>query len=461
MWNRQVHALLDGYELASHLDGSTPTQTIVADDTTSVNLAYTLWKRQDKLIYSALLGAISQTIQPLLSLTTASAEIWTTLASTYAKPSRGHIKQLQHQLKNWSKDTKSIDEYFQGLTTKFDQLGLLGKVIDHEDKIDFVLQGLPDEYKPVVDQTEGRDSPPSLTELHEKLLNHEAKLLSSAYSPSLPISANYAGSGNRSRPQSKNNHRSNHTWHNNNQQQSWNNSQTTNHNRNSRPYLGRCQICGVQGHSAKRCSQLHTVQQSPQRALLPTPPYPPSPWLPRANLATTPSWVVDSGATHHITSDLSNLSLHQPYTGGEEVIVGNGNGLPITRTGFTSLPSIHKSLSLHNVLCVPSIQKNLISVYRLCNVNQVSVEFSPTHFQVKDLTSGVPLLQGRTNKELYEWSISQPAAVALFATHTVKTSLSDWHLRLGHPSLSILQTIISKHSLPLSDTLSIKVFILC
>lgn len=49
-------------------------------------------------------------------------------------------------------------------------------------------------------------------------------------------------------------------------------------------------------------------------------------------------WVLDSGATHHITSDLSNLALHQPYTGGEEVLIDDGSGLQITNTGSLSLP---------------------------------------------------------------------------------------------------------------------------
>lgn len=59
---------------------------------------------------------------------------------------------------------------------------------------------------------------------------------------------------------------------------------------------------------------------------------------------------------------------------------------------------------------VPDIQKNLISVYRLCNTNQVLVEFFPASFQVKDLSTGVPLLQGRTRNELYEWPMSAAQA---------------------------------------------------
>lgn len=104
MWSLQILALLDGYGLAGFLDGSAivPPSNVTTDGVATPNPAFVLWKRQDRLIYSALLGAITTTLQPLLSKTTTSAEIWTTLTSTYAKPSRGHIKQLKQQLKQWT-----------------------------------------------------------------------------------------------------------------------------------------------------------------------------------------------------------------------------------------------------------------------------------------------------------------------------------------------------------------------
>lgn len=195
MWSKQVHALLDGYDLAGHIDGSVavPPPTITAaDGSLETNPSYALWKRQDRLIYSSLFGAITMTLQPILSTATMAAEIWSILNAAYAKPSRGHVQQICHQLRSWKKGTKPIEEYFQGLTTRFDELALLGKALDSEDQIEHILNGLPEEYKTVADLIEGRETPPSLTEIHEKLLNQEAKLqVASAASSSPPVSANF------------------------------------------------------------------------------------------------------------------------------------------------------------------------------------------------------------------------------------------------------------------------------
>ena len=53
MWSLQVHALLDGYALASHLDAvpEIPTATITNGDDVTPNPDFVRWTRQDKLIY--------------------------------------------------------------------------------------------------------------------------------------------------------------------------------------------------------------------------------------------------------------------------------------------------------------------------------------------------------------------------------------------------------------------------
>ncbi|KAL1219597.1 Retrovirus-related Pol polyprotein from transposon RE1 [Cardamine amara subsp. amara] len=344
-WSLQVHALLDGYGLAGYFDGSvtTPAATLTTGDVVTVNPAFIVWKSQDKLIYSGLIGAINITIQSLVSCATTSYETWQNLASTYAKPSRGHIKKLKTQLKQWTKGNKTVDEYVQGLTTRMDQLAILGKAMDHEDHIEMILKGLPNEYKPVIDQMEGRDVPPSIIELHQRLLNQEAKLLAAGFAPSSPATANMAQhrptpNSNRSNDRNQNrNNNNNHivptgsSPHNSN---NWQVQRAGPPQRYACPYLVRCQLCGVHGHSAKWCPQLSSLSHA-------MPPHPSTlftPWQPCANIAVGPqytanNWLLDSGAIHHITSDLNNLALHQPYNGGDDLLIGDGSGLAISHTG--------------------------------------------------------------------------------------------------------------------------------
>lgn len=261
-WSLQIHALLNGYDLAGYIDGSTlaPEQTVMIDNQMTDNPDFTKWLRQDRPIYSGLIGMLSPSIQSLVTNTKMAHDVWKSLNATYATPSRGHIQQLRLQLKHYTKGDKTIDEYMRGLTSRFDQLALLGKPLEHEDKIEFVIDRLPEDYKTVADQIEGRDTTPSIVKIHEKLISKEAKILSATTpaSTAIPMTANIA----TQRPKQNQSYRGNNNnsnWSNNNYRPNQNNPHKQ-ENRSSKGYQGRCQICSVFGHSARRCPQM---QQQP------------------------------------------------------------------------------------------------------------------------------------------------------------------------------------------------------
>ena len=121
-------------------------------------------------------------------------------------------------------------------------------------------------------------------------------------------------------------------------------------------------------------------------------------------------------------------------------MIGDGSSLPITHTGSTSFTTHNTSFKLDNILYVLSMRKNLISISQFCTSNNVSVEFLPSSFHVKELRTGTILLKGHTKDGVYEWSVSSSPTALLVAFSSVKTSSYEWHYRLGHPTFSHFKT---------------------
>lgn len=105
------------------------------------------------------------------------------------------------------------------------------------------------------------------------------------------------------------------------------------------------------------------------------------------------NWYADSGALNHITAYQNSLNSPVDYAGNERIIVGNGPQLPISRLGTSNLVFKNDYLKLNDVLCVPTIAKNLFSVPKLARDNNVHVEFHPEFCVVKDQVSGEILLK--------------------------------------------------------------------
>lgn len=167
-------------------------------------------------------------------------------------------------------------------------------------------------------------------------------------------------------------------------------------------------------------------------------------------MTSTPTqspWLFDSGASHHTTSSLSDLQSYTDYGGPDEIRLGDGKSLKITHIGSTSLPTVHQNLSLTNVLCVPKLRKNLVSIAKLCKTNQVSVEYFSSYFLVKDLCTGMPLMRGENVHDVYCAPLLLPPQVN-FAS---KASMSDWHHTLGHPSNKTLSILLKNKNIRTSS----------
>ena len=86
-----------------------------------------------------------------------------------------------------------------------------------------------------------------------------------------------------------------------------------------------------------------------------------------------------------MTLDPSQLDKVEPYHGKDYVMVGNGASLPITHIGTLSPSS---NFQLLDVLVVPRLTKNLLSISKLTSDFPLFVTFSHDNFVVQNRVTG-------------------------------------------------------------------------
>jgi hypothetical protein len=112
-------------------------------------------------------------------------------------------------------------------------------------------------------------------------------------------------------------------------------------------------------------------------------------------------WYPNLGVTHHVTNDISNLPTSIPIEGPNLLEVGNGSKLPITHIGALTVHINNDHAKQENILVVPKIKKDLLSIYYFCNDNPLNIEFNDQGFYVMDQQTQAPILQWATRGELY------------------------------------------------------------
>ena len=138
------------------------------------------------------------------------------------------------------------------------------------------------------------------------------------------------------------------------------------------------------------------------------------------------------------------MHLTAPYHGKDHLFVGEGTTLRISHIGKTKLTTHSYTLHLNNVLHVPNMSQNLLSISQLCSSNPISVEFFSDRFHVKDLRTKAPLLKGPLKEGLYHFpSASPPQAF------TTTIAFPSHHI-LSHPSSRVFHHLTTSQQIKTS-----------
>jgi len=95
------------------------------------------------------------------------------------------------------------------------------------------------------------------------------------------------------------------------------------------------------------------------------------------------------------------------------------------------------NLNLHDVLYVPKIIKNLLSISKFTADNNILVEFDENCCFVKDKLTRKTLLKGELKNGLYQLCDNKDSYVYM----SLKES---WHRKLGHPNNKVLEKVLKE-----------------
>ncbi|KAH7836375.1 hypothetical protein Vadar_000503 [Vaccinium darrowii] len=281
----------------------------------------------------------------MVSSSKTAAEAWNRLTKYYANSSSSRVMGLTDQLSQ-ERGTRSIAEYLGCIRGIADQLAIIGAQVSNSNLILHALNGVGSEFDKLAAAIRAQDTVIGFEELHDKLVEYESFLKRKERNPAV-ITANAARFNQQrlgNQTQRKNSQNPTNPGNQRNQggqrYDNTNNNQGNNFNKGSAVI---CQYCDNTGHNARQCYSLK------RKLGLPVPP--------RANHTTmggggrdsSSNWLLDTGASHHVTANLNNLSIQQPYEGPDDIVIGDGTGLPITHIGTSTLTTPTNSFSLSNV----------------------------------------------------------------------------------------------------------------
>ena len=155
-----------------------------------------------------------------------------------------------------------------------------------------------------------------------------------------------------------------------------------------------------------------------------------------ASTSNSKAPLIDSGALNHMTAERDSFSSLETgksipiHMGDDSTIISEGQGTVDPENGFFS-----------NVLYVPSLASNLLSVYQMTHTGVPKrVYFSSNDVEITEIASGKLIAKGLANHHAKAYDFSHfvvDAKSTALLTHGNEVSRM-WHERFGHINFKYL-----------------------
>ena len=156
----------------------------------------------------------------------------------------------------------------------------------------------------------------------------------------------------------------------------------------------------------------------------------------------TNEWILDSGATDHMTSVKDFFITYEKIIPGKHVQTADGTLLPVIGIGNIKMQPIG---ILTNVLHIPKLFVSLISVQRLAKIKEYNILFDDLDAYLCNKVQGWKIGLARIQQGLYHlpWQDPKDVMETESKVAAIKASpeeeIMKIHQRMGHPSFYLLK----------------------
>lgn len=369
------------------------------------------WEKSDEKALATILLCVKASQLNHIKNVKTSIEAWETLQEIF-RPS-GPVKKvsLYKQLLNLRMtDENNMSQHVNAFATIVDKLAEVGIDMNNELLAIILLSSLPPTYEQFVVAMETRDSLPSLQNLKIKILEEADRKVQNE-SASTSQQAFMARSRHSTKPG-----RGNKTI-------------NSRHGKQNKKLNGNCFTCGKFGHFAIDC---YTNKQGNKNAttsfavLAAT----------DACALSTSSWCIDSGATAHMCGNRDSFTTFRQYSD-KISLASNNNFITAEGIGDVEIKTSNDSLILKNVLFVPKLIGNFLSVSRAIEGGCV-VKFYDRCAEIKD-EKGCVVLRAKKENKLFVFENHNDRIM-----YMARDEAMLWHSRYGHLNFNSLRQLKNK-----------------
>lgn len=335
---------------------------------------------------------IDQSLYVHVEKCTSALEVWDNLKKLFDDKGTSRKTALLKKLITIKLDeSESMQDYIDKVASTANKLTGIGFAITDEWLGAILLAGLTDDYRPFIMGIEANDAKITGDVIISKLMDWQP--------------ANSSGAAFFAKKNNK-----------------------TNFKQKGKGKKRKCYNCGSLTHLANACDQ---KKKDDKKSLKPETAF----MVGLLSVADKNEWYVDSGASSHM-SPHSDILSEQKTADTDGIKAANNSRMEVKSTGNCNLNIGEKYVQVTDVLHVPNLSANLLSVYKIvCQGNTVVFDANGCHIYNSD---GKEMATCKPENGTYKIRAKPRLGNCMVAKSNESNSLL-WHRRCGHVSLQKLK----------------------